>query len=264
MQRERPSSHTVSFAAADSQVSTFQCGKRNGNTDLPQHENVFTVCCTVYYHSSESEVSETTEPTTVKFYKCAINKTSPFNLIKLKWLKFSDTVMQWFALLHHSNGVLCWSLHVLPVFVWVLSGVPGFLPQSKDMHSGDVQTGYLKLALVWMWVWIVCQPCNELMTWPECVAQRQLGQAPPVNPSSHERNTSMHEEIKMQGKHAVQKHLKVIRSDHFPHQTETDEQVDTGPLKWDIVLYYWQLFPQVVFLLCLMLALLNQSQKNCL
>ena len=27
-----------------------------------------------------------------------------------------------------------WSLHVLPVYAWVLSGYSGFLPPSKNMH----------------------------------------------------------------------------------------------------------------------------------
>uniref|UniRef100_A0A669DXQ5 Adhesion G protein-coupled receptor E8 n=1 Tax=Oreochromis niloticus TaxID=8128 RepID=A0A669DXQ5_ORENI len=32
------------------------------------------------------------------------------------------------------RGLSVWSLHVLPVFAWVLSGYSGFLPLSKDMH----------------------------------------------------------------------------------------------------------------------------------
>ena len=31
-------------------------------------------------------------------------------------------------------GLSVWSLHVLPVYVWVLSGYSGFLPPSKIMH----------------------------------------------------------------------------------------------------------------------------------
>merc|ERR1712035_185044 len=53
------------------------------------------------------------------------------------------TVVQWLALPPHSKkvagsiltwGLSVWSLHVLPVPAWVLSGYSGFLPQSKDMH----------------------------------------------------------------------------------------------------------------------------------
>ena len=31
-------------------------------------------------------------------------------------------------------GLTVWSLHVLPVYAWVLSGYSGFLPPSKNMH----------------------------------------------------------------------------------------------------------------------------------
>ena len=31
-------------------------------------------------------------------------------------------------------GLSVWSLHVLPVYAWVLSGYSGFLPLSKNMH----------------------------------------------------------------------------------------------------------------------------------
>ena len=31
-------------------------------------------------------------------------------------------------------GLSVWSLHVLPVYAWVLSGYFGFLPPSKNMH----------------------------------------------------------------------------------------------------------------------------------
>ena len=51
--------------------------------------------------------------------------------------------MWWLALSPHSEsvpgstpgwGLSVWSLHVLPVYVWVLSGYSGFLPLSKNMH----------------------------------------------------------------------------------------------------------------------------------
>jgi len=31
-------------------------------------------------------------------------------------------------------GLSVWSLHVLPLYVWVLSGYSSFLPLSKNMH----------------------------------------------------------------------------------------------------------------------------------
>uniref|UniRef100_A0A3P8NK86 Adhesion G protein-coupled receptor E8 n=1 Tax=Astatotilapia calliptera TaxID=8154 RepID=A0A3P8NK86_ASTCA len=38
------------------------------------------------------------------------------------------------SILPSGRGLSVWSLHVLPLFVWVLSGYSGFLPPSKDMH----------------------------------------------------------------------------------------------------------------------------------
>jgi len=35
---------------------------------------------------------------------------------------------------HSGWGLSVWSLHVLPVYAWVLSGYSGFLPPSKIMH----------------------------------------------------------------------------------------------------------------------------------
>ena len=42
-------------------------------------------------------------------------------------------------------GLSVWSLHVLPVYAWVLSGYSGFLPPSKNMHVR--LTGDSKLSL---------------------------------------------------------------------------------------------------------------------
>ena len=62
--------------------------------------------------------------------------------------------MWWLAPLPHSRGfywfrsrlVSVWSLHVFPVYVWVLSGYSGFLlPLFKNMHVG--LTGDSKLSL---------------------------------------------------------------------------------------------------------------------
>jgi len=52
-------------------------------------------------------------------------------------------VVWWLALLPHSQRVpgstpslslFVWSLHVLPMYAWVLSSYFGFLPPSKNMH----------------------------------------------------------------------------------------------------------------------------------
>ena len=57
------------------------------------------------------------------------------------------TVVQRVALQPHSKkvtgsiprsgmvGLSVWSLHVLPVHAWVLSGYSGFLPQTKNMPT---------------------------------------------------------------------------------------------------------------------------------
>jgi len=39
-----------------------------------------------------------------------------------------------------------WSLHVLPVCAWVLSGYSGysgFLPPSKNMHEAGIENGWM-------------------------------------------------------------------------------------------------------------------------
>ena len=43
-------------------------------------------------------------------------------------------------------GLSLWSLHVLPVYVWVFSRYSGFLPQSENMHVTLI--GVSKLSLV--------------------------------------------------------------------------------------------------------------------
>ena len=69
----------------------------------------------------------------------------------------------WLALSPHSERVPCstpswgfsvWSLHVLPVYVWVLSGYSAFLPPSKNMHVGIVSKIVLRseCELVWLFV----------------------------------------------------------------------------------------------------------------
>lgn len=55
-------------------------------------------------------------------------------------------VVQWLALWPHSDKVAgsipglkasLWSVHVLSVSAWLLSGFSRFLPQSKNMHVGN-------------------------------------------------------------------------------------------------------------------------------
>ena len=46
-----------------------------------------------------------------------------------------------------NQGLSVWSLHVLPVYAWVLSGFSGFLPQSKDMQNGVRFIGDSKLTV---------------------------------------------------------------------------------------------------------------------
>ena len=63
-------------------------------------------------------------------------------------------VVWWLAPSPHSERVLSstpgwglsvWSLHVLPMYVWVLSGYSGFLPPSKNMHVNLI--GVTKIVL---------------------------------------------------------------------------------------------------------------------
>ena len=46
-----------------------------------------------------------------------------------------------------NQGLSVWSLHVLPVYAWVLSGFSGFLPQSKDLQNGVRFIGDSKLTV---------------------------------------------------------------------------------------------------------------------
>ena len=44
-------------------------------------------------------------------------------------------------------GLSVWSLHVLPVYAWVLSGYSGFLPPSKNMHVRLIDDSKLSLGV---------------------------------------------------------------------------------------------------------------------
>ena len=66
-------------------------------------------------------------------------------------------VAWWLALLPQSNkfpgldlsrGLSVWSLHVLPVLVWVFSGYPSFLPQSKDMDVRLISGSELPVGVI--------------------------------------------------------------------------------------------------------------------
>ena len=45
------------------------------------------------------------------------------------------------------GGLSMWSLHVLPVSAWVLSGCSGFLPPSKDMQARLIGVSKLSLGV---------------------------------------------------------------------------------------------------------------------
>lgn len=66
-------------------------------------------------------------------------------------------MVQWLALMAHSKkflglnsvagwGFSVWSLHALPMLVWVFSGYSGFLPQ-PERHEWVMLTGNSKLAI---------------------------------------------------------------------------------------------------------------------
>ncbi len=56
-----------------------------------------------------------------------------------------------------------WSLHVLPVPVWVFSGYSGFLPQSKDMQVRLIGDSKLPVGVIVSMSGLsvsICQPCD--------------------------------------------------------------------------------------------------------
>ena len=70
-------------------------------------------------------------------------------------------------------GFTVWSLYVLPVYAWVLSGYSGSLPPSKNMHVRLI--GVSKIVLrsecehVWLFVSFVSMwPCDGRVTCPGC------------------------------------------------------------------------------------------------
>ena len=99
------------------------------------------------------------------------------------------TVVLWLAPSHHSKrvpgstpswGLSVWSLHVLPVYEWVLSGYSGFLPLSKNMHVRLI--GVSKIVLrsecerVWLFVsFVSVWQCDGLATCPGCTPPMTVG-----------------------------------------------------------------------------------------
>ena len=81
---------------------------------------------------------------TVALYTLRVSLARQFSF-QFSLYKFDQdcTVVWWLAPSPHSKkvpgstsgwGLSVWSLHVLPVYTWVLSGYSDFLPPSKDMH----------------------------------------------------------------------------------------------------------------------------------
>ena len=106
-----------------------------------------------------------------QYLKCQYLK---FNVLYLISECLGDTVVRWLALSPHSKkvvgsypgwpGLSVWSLHVLPVSVWVLSGYSGFLPPTKDMRARFI--GVPKLSVgVHVWVSGCSSMCGPAMDW---------------------------------------------------------------------------------------------------
>ncbi|MEQ2293992.1 hypothetical protein AMECASPLE_039279 [Ameca splendens] len=82
------------------------------------------------------------------------------------------------------RGLSAWSLHVLPVHAWVLSGYSDFLPQSKNMPVRLI--GLSKLLLGVNECVLGCLSCVSLccpaMDWRPVLARRllEIGTSPPA------------------------------------------------------------------------------------
>ena len=70
------------------------------------------------------------------------------------------------------RGLSVWSLHVLPVYAWVLSGYSGFLPPSKNMHVRLIGVSKTVLRSECECVFVVA--CL-------CVATAGIGSSPPAS-----------------------------------------------------------------------------------
>ena len=70
-----------------------------------------------------------------------------------------------------TRGLSEWSLHVLPVYAWVLSGYSSFLPPSKNMHVRLIGDSKLSLGVsvsVVFVSFVSVWPCDGLATCPGC------------------------------------------------------------------------------------------------
>ena len=65
-------------------------------------------------------------------------------------------------------GLSVWSLHVLPVYAWVLSGYSGFLPPSKNIHVRLIDVSEIVLRSERVWLFVSMWPCDGLATCPGC------------------------------------------------------------------------------------------------
>ena len=85
-------------------------------------------------------------------------------------------VVWWLAPSPHSErvpssiptwGLSVWSLHVLPVYAWVLSGFSGFLPPSKNMHVRLIDDSKLSLGVSVIVCGCLCRLslCGPVMDW---------------------------------------------------------------------------------------------------
>ena len=74
-----------------------------------------------------------------------------------------------------------WSLHVLPVYAWVLSRYSDFLPPSKNMHVWLIGDSKLSLAVnVSVCGCVSRLSCDGLATCPSCPMEAGIGSTPPV------------------------------------------------------------------------------------
>jgi len=108
------------------------------------------------------------------------------------------TVVWWLALSPHSErvpgstpgwGLSLWSLHVLPVYKWDLSGYSGFLPPFKNMHVRSIGVSKIVLRSVCVCGCLSCLSrlslCGPVMNLPRVFPAYRLmtagiGPSPPA------------------------------------------------------------------------------------
>ena len=100
----------------------------------------------------------------------ANSNRSPKSKLLSFFINFFMSSLVYYDLLKQP-GLSVRSLHVLPVYAWVLSGYSGFLPPSKNMHvmligdskfvpRSECERAWLFVLLVTVW------PCDGLATCP--------------------------------------------------------------------------------------------------